>query len=273
MVEVLSAGSIYGKTLCTTGAFGFQVREAAYLSGLRTPWHRHGYPYFAYTLRGTSRQTYRTGNLQCCPGTLVFHTPEEVHRDAFVAPDVRVLQIEIVSPRVENLQPLLELLPPSKDLTHPLANCTASRLCRELRQMDELSPLAIEGLVLELIAGLVRYAIRRPGRQVSAWLSRAEELIRRRFSEHLTLSAIAKEIGVHPVHLAREFRRHYGCTVGEKLRSLRIEYACREIARSSRPLSEIAFAAGFADQSHFSKTFRHQTGMSPSQFSSEFRPS
>jgi AraC-like DNA-binding protein len=64
-------------------------------------------------------------------------------------------------------------------------------------------------------------------------------------------SEIAAEAGVHPGYLAREFRKHYGSTVGAYLRRMRIEYACRELMDSSVAVANIATAAGFADQSHF----------------------
>jgi AraC family transcriptional regulator len=270
-VPILGAGAYYGRALSFAGAGGFRVRESSYRSGLKTPWHRHDRPYFAYTHRGVSHQMYPAETLQCCPGTLVFHPADEVHRDAFVTPEVRVLQIEIEPSRLGVFEPPLGLLPPSKNLAQPIISCLASRIHAELGQMDELSPLVIEGLVLELLANLLRVMIHPLERKAPPWLCRADELIRQRFAQPLRLSAIAEEIGVHLVHLAREFRKHYGCTVGEKVRRLRVEYACGEIARSNRPLLEIALAAGFADQSHFSKVFRSHTGMTPSQFSSEFR--
>ena len=268
---VLSSGSFYGRTVSFGGASGFRIRETAYLSGIKTPWHRHDRPYFAYTQRGVSTQTYPTETLQCCPGTLVFHPQDEVHRDTFLPPEVRVLQIEIEPSRLGNFKHPLSLLPSSENLAQPIVSCLISRLHGELRQLDELSPLILEGLVLELLATLLRVTVGSVERKPAPWLGRAEELIRERFAEPLRLSAIAGEIGIHPVHLAREFRRHYGCTVGETMRRLRIEYACREITRSTRPLAEIALAAGFSDQSHFSKTFRNVTGMTPSQFGSQFQ--
>src|SRR5438309_377932 len=79
-------------------------------------------------------------------------------------------------------------------------------------------------------------------------------------------STVSEAVGVHAVHLAREFRKHYGCTAGDYVRQLRIEYAFREIGRSGSSLAEIASAAGFSDQSHFSKVFRRFTGMTPANY-------
>jgi AraC family transcriptional regulator len=76
---------------------------------------------------------------------------------------------------------------------------------------------------------------------------------------------------VHPVYLATAFRQHYRTTVGDYIRTLRIDFACREMLRSDRPLAEIAMEAGFADQSHFSKAFKRIVGVPPSEYHLDVR--
>jgi AraC family transcriptional regulator len=71
---------------------------------------------------------------------------------------------------------------------------------------------------------------------------------------------------VHAAHLARVFRKFKGCTIGDYVRGLRVQHACRRISGSDDSLADIALAAGFSDQSHLSRTFKQHTGMLPSQF-------
>ena len=104
------------------------------------------------------------------------------------------------------------------------------------------------------------------GRPFPQWLERVRNILEQRFAEPYKLSEIAAEAGVHPVHLAREFRKHYGSSVGEYLRRMRIEYACRELMASNLAVINIAFAAGFADQSHFSRTFKRLCGTTPGRY-------
>jgi AraC family transcriptional regulator len=59
--------------------------------------------------------------------------------------------------------------------------------------------------------------------------------------------------------------------VGEYLRRLRIDRAAEQLVWGDLPLAEIAIAAGFSDQSHFSNVFRRRTGISPSAFRREAR--
>ncbi len=91
------------------------------------------------------------------------------------------------------------------------------------------------------------------------------------FAEPITLAQTAIAIGIHPVHLAREFRRNYCSTVGEYVRQLRIESACQRLATSDEPLNQIALALGLFDQSHFSRTFKTFIGMSPANYRQNFR--
>jgi AraC family transcriptional regulator len=87
----------------------------------------------------------------------------------------------------------------------------------------------------------------------------------------LKLADIAEAVGVHPVHLAQTFHKSYRCTVGDYVRRLRIESTCRELATSEAPIVEIALAAGFCDQSHFTRTFKRLTGIAPSQYREALR--
>ncbi|MBA3784476.1 MAG: helix-turn-helix domain-containing protein, partial [Acidobacteria bacterium] len=50
------------------------------------------------------------------------------------------------------------------------------------------------------------------------------------------------------------------------VRRLRVENACREMIKSETSLVEIALAAGFSSQSHFSSVFKRMTGMTPAMY-------
>lgn len=130
----------------------------------------------------------------------------------------------------------------------------------KIREMDDESLRKLEQALLE------GQSVTSSGRRFPQWLERVREILEQRFAEPFKLSEIAAEVGVHPVHLAREFRKHYGTSVGEYLRRVRIEYACRELMDSNVAVTNIAFAAGFADQSHFSRTFKRLCGTTPGRY-------
>src|SRR5262249_21129048 len=96
---------------------------------------------------------------------------------------------------------------------------------REFQHREEGASLAMEGLVLELLA----YASSRSDgireRRAPPWLIRAREFLHECFTERFALEKIAGAIGVHPVHLCRAFRQHHGCTPGDYVRQLRVGFA------------------------------------------------
>jgi AraC family transcriptional regulator len=103
------------------------------------------------------------------------------------------------------------------------------------------------------------------------WLRQVREALHEQFAEPLSLANIAGLAGVHAAHLAKMFRKHYGCTLGEYIRRLRLEYAAQLLARSEKTLSAIALAAGFYDQSHFANLFKHRFGITPGVFRASLR--
>ena len=139
------------------------------------------------------------------------------------------------------------------------------RIAGELRAQDESWPLAAEGLVLQLLATAGRADPSAQSRR-PAWLREVRDLLHERTPASASLSALAEAVGVHPVHLARSFRREYGVTVGQYARELRLEWATARLALPDASLAEVAAGAGFADQSHFTRAFRSHTGVTPGRY-------
>ena len=98
------------------------------------------------------------------------------------------------------------------------------------------------------------------------WLRSARDLLDGRFDQPVSLRGLAQEAGVHPVYFAAAFRRFHGCSVGEYLRRRRLQYARRRLADPKVSLAQVAAEAGFADQSHFTRTFKRFTGMTPNRY-------
>jgi AraC family transcriptional regulator len=182
---------------------------------------------------------------------MVIVRPEgEPHSDAFGGRGAICLNVELSPGWVARLT--------GRGPVSSAAFSFAGRLLHgELLDPDDLSPLAVESLVLGLLAA------RSAGESTPRWLPRAKELMHDQFATKLTLQQIADAAGVHPVHLAATFRRVAGVPVAAYVRQLRLEFACRELTATSTPLTDIAYAAGFADQSHFCRLFRQALGMTP----------
>jgi AraC family transcriptional regulator len=204
---------------------------------------------------------------------ILYHPAGELHAQSFETTAVDLFRIEVNAARLGySSNPDLSM--GGCDFRGGAPVEIACKLYQEFRAPDAVSPLAIEGLGLELIAALARNSERRKNAlpQPQRWLGRAHELVKARYLEHFTLNDIAGSVGVHPVTLAREFRRHYDCTVGELVRRERIAFACRELLKPEESIAGVAIAAGFYDQSHFAKVFKRVIGMTPACYRDRFRP-
>jgi AraC family transcriptional regulator len=244
---------------------GFTLQEGRHPAGSALPWHTHPGPTLCFVYAGGFTETFADATLECTPGTLKITPAAEPHRNQFGRTDTHGLLIEAEASRVESLGEYATVLAERGTFRDEGLALLAWRVAGELRRRDSAAPLAIEGLLLELLAGAARERELRLTGSLPRWLTDARDYLHD--PERVgSLSELAAVVGVHPVTLSRGFRKAYGCSVGAYLRRLRVASAARELAETDAPLAEIALAAGFADQSHFSNVFRRETGLSPSAF-------
>lgn len=107
----------------------------------------------------------------------------------------------------------------------------------------------------------------RPGRMgpERTAVKRAMEFLRAHSADAPRLEDIAKASGLSPFHLLRVFADTTGQTPHAFLTQLRVDRA-RTLLGSSLPLARIAAECGFADQSHLTRLFRRQCGVTPGHF-------
>ena len=249
---------------------GFTLTESIHPGGEDLPWHSHEGATICYVLRGDFKERSRGQALLCTPATLKFMPAGETHCNEFDSGEVRGLLIEVDSDRMRALGSLAPLLDEKRHFQGGPAAALALKIYHEFRVMDAAAPLAIEGLMLELVAWTLRAGLANGAGTEPRWLTVGREFIDASFTERIGLGKVAQVCGVHPVTLARAFRRHYRCTVGEYVRRARLEIAAAHLGGSDRRISEIALAAGFADQAHFSNAFRSYAGTSPKRFRDRF---
>lgn len=120
---------------------------------------------------------------------------------------------------------------------------------------------ASAGITNDLVAALHDD---RPARRSSRMRDVAERLS----SSDVTVESVARDLGMHPVALARAFRREHGCSITAYRRRRRARAAARLLASTGMPLVDIALECGFSDHSHFCRVFKRETGLAPSVFRS-----
>ena len=143
----------------------------------------------------------------------------------------------------------------------------SAKLLRELADTDAASPLVFEGTLLDALACAYRVgSAPRTRTSPPLWLLRARDYLHDRARESFRMRDVAAAVDIHPAQLSREFRRFFRVTPGDYLRQRRIDWACRQLTETDRSLTDIALAAGFADQAHFSRVFRRVMQLSPAQY-------
>lgn len=262
----LAPGCFYGHALKSRLIAGFSLIETTYAPNLLVPSHAHECAYFCFVLRGRFTETFGRRMRMCGPSSLIFHPPDEMHSDRFDSAGGRCFNVQMDPQLLERAREYSTILDSSTAFCRGALSHLATKLYREFKTIDEPSSLMIEGLALEILGEGSRESLKSSKRSPPLWLEQTREMLNAEFSTTLTLTNIAASAGVHPVHLARAFRMHYHCTIGEYVRRLRIEFARRELSQSNAPLVEIASAAGFCSQSHFCTVFKRSTHFTPAEY-------
>jgi AraC family transcriptional regulator len=250
---------------------GLVVAEVEFEPGQRLHREVHPHARFVLILRGAISDLHADAEGTACgASTLLFRQGNEVRSSVVGDRGARCLIVDMDPAWVGRAREQAPLLSRSTAFRRGLLLHLAHRLYGEFRQRDEVSRLAIESLALGVLAEASRREDAPFRRPAPLWLQVAIALVDQRFQERLPLASVAKSVGVHPVHLARTFRRVHNTTFAAYVRQVRLDFARRQL-RGSAALSDIACAAGFCDQSHFSRCFKRHTGLTPAAYRAAFR--
>jgi AraC family transcriptional regulator len=221
----------------------------------------HSHARFVLVLRGALDLEGQHG-----ASALWFCAPGETHTFRAGASGARCLILDMEPGWFARVRQGVSVLTASIGFSAGLVTHLAHRLHDEFRRRDEISRLAIESLAIGVVAEASRRAKRAAAAHPPAWLERARLFVDQHLAERLALATVAAIVGVHPVHLARTFRRTYDTTFSGYVRTMRVEFARQQLATTHAPLGDIAAAAGFYDQSHFCRLFKQATGVSPAAY-------
>ncbi len=254
-----------GNTIRRRDIAGFSLTEAVYAAGVSLERHCHANAYLTLVLSGSYSEKYAHREFVWGEGALHLLPAGERHENQF-ATAVRCLRVKIGLQAIERLgDEFKRILSEPREISGPFSGWLANRMLREFRAQDDVAPLAMEGVLLEMLAESAR-SEEGAGSSAPAWLRRVREVLDESYLSAPSLTELAAVGEVHPVHLSREFRKRYRVTIGEYIRKLRIEHASGLLSKSALPMAEIASTCGFSDQSHFCALFKKYSGMTPAKF-------
>jgi len=247
---------------------GFTVWEVVLAPGRAVIRHTHELAQIFIVCQGTIREITRRGEWLFRRGATVLRAPGTIEVVVEGSRHARTLVIDLNPPEYRRF---VELFPAGMaaaavQMSPVVVGGIPFLILEELAANDEASKIAMQGLLLQLLSVLGRSSQARGDRSIPSWLDRAVQLVESSYRQPLALHDIASAVGRHPTGVAREFRRAVGVSIGERIRDLRFRFATHELLATNTPLSEIASAAGYSDQAHFTREFRKRAGTSPADF-------
>jgi len=238
---------------------GLHAYEATYDPCSRLPEHGHSRPFFTYVLRGSYVETAGQRSRQCVRGAVIFHDHESHTNEVGPAGTASFnveLDPELWREQIGDIRSVAALAGRvlGGDLEWP-----AMQVWREFHRADTASALALEE-ALVLLCNAARSArtggVFEPHRRLDA----CTDYLQSHLLETHRLADVSRIAGVHPMTLARLFRRRFGFSMGEYLRRRRIAWACERLISTDATIAAIAHDAGFADHAHFTRTFVRLAG-------------
>jgi AraC family transcriptional regulator len=265
-VPVRFAPLAQSRELRATSLGDLVVAECQALAGSRLPWHAHEHANVVLLLDGSFTERFGGRTVTCTSPVALYKPAAERHANEYGRTGARFLIVELMPSQLEPLRARGAVLDGIRMVHDPAVVDISVRLYRELRRLDPYSTLSIAGLVYELLAVMSRTASRDGGTLPPSWLRRVRAELDDHFATRVSIADLATRAQVHPDHLSRCFRRHYGLLIGDYVRRLRLEWTAQELTGSDTTLAELAIAAGFVDQSEFTRRFREQFGTTPGRY-------
>lgn len=263
-MKQLQKGEFYGKTNHTTNLEGITLTDTVYTHD-KVDWHYHENAYFTFILQGNVLEGNKKDIYNCSAGDLLFHNWQESHYNIKPEGFTRGFHIEIEEDWFNKLDFKTGKLQGSINIADPDLKLIMYKIFKEIKADDQSSPLSIQALLLETLSKMLRNHHRESDKKPT-WVSELNLILNDRFSDHLTLDYLSKTLDIHPVHLSRDFSKHFNSGLGEYIRKLKVQKSLQLIAQKKYNLTTIALDCGFSDQSHFTRCFKEINGITPSQY-------
>jgi AraC family transcriptional regulator len=280
--NVLRGGEFYSPIHARLHTEGVLLSELRQPSSRLVPRHEHELPYVTLVLHGDYLEGDRGRLDELHPFNAIFNPAGARHTTVIGPKGAIFFSIEF---RPDVLRALDLRLPDRTTFDRG----AGSMLWPGLKLYSAFKSQTADALVLEShvveILGTIA-ALRRSGKQsceeedleeekfspphpgqrkIPRWFVRAKERLQEEFRSRIRIADLARDAGVHPVHLARVFRQLEGRTAGDYQQRLQVRAACELLRDPEWTLAAIAAECGFADQSHFTRVLRRMAGITPAR--------
>jgi AraC family transcriptional regulator len=242
---------------------GLRLVVTDYRGGERMAPHWHPGTQVSMVLRGAVEEGVGGREHQGTAGAVLVKPAGIVHRNVFGPGTTRMLSINLL-PGAVDAEGRVEALRAWRWMEGGPASRALWRLLSTARAESADAPRLLADCLWEIIDALGEDgAPHAPSSSPPLWLRTLHDQLHDCAGVAPPVRDLAASAGVHPVYLARAFRRAYGAPVTEYARRLRVRAAADRVASTGLPLARIACDAGFADQAHLTRELRRETGLTP----------
>ena len=241
---------------------GIAVVETEYQSKVYEGWHSHNNAHITLFLRGGTTEKRKNFSEVLGSGSLLFYHSDELHLNHETLFPSKNINIEIEEGLLKELQ-ISEAIIEKSVQNSTLTKFLILKIFKECLVGDTFSSDTITMLFAQLAhsnSHLEKFE------KSPFWVKSLHELLNDSWNENPNLQDLAQVLNLNPITISKHFPKYFGCTLGEYMRRVKINRSLSLIKSNNINLTEIAFQCGFADQSHFIRTFKNQTGFLPKQF-------
>lgn len=266
-MKILKTGSYLGAAKKTLNVNGLIVSDTEYRNKTYFPEHCHENPYFAFVLKGGYDEINQQDKSRHVTGNVVFHNRHEKHSNENFTPYSRILNLELtdkwlkyheINPgKVENISAVNE-----KSI-EPFA----AKLLFESIYSDHFSEISIDTLAVEILEGLLSSSNTSVDSS-PVWALKIKEYLSDNDRVKISLADLSLQTGMHSVHICRAFRKHFRMSFGDYIRKQKIQRSLASLHKKDCSITQIAHDCGFADQSHYTRTFKRFKGITPARYRS-----
>ncbi|MFT5913864.1 MAG: AraC family transcriptional regulator [Bacteroidia bacterium] len=227
----------------------------------KVDWHYHENPYFTYLLQGQLFEANKKEAYYLNAGSLLFHNWQDAHHN--IKPDeyTRGFHVELNEEWFKRYELSSNRIEGSVKLPNPVIKGIFNKVFLESKVNDKFSQTSIDSLIIEVFNTIEQPNTSKSDKKPQ-WLAKLKEIL---IEDNLDLSLteLSLALNIHPVHLSRTFREHFGVSLGQYTRQLKLNKAILLISSNQFSMTEICYQCGFYDQSHFTKTFKSFYGYTP----------
>ena len=241
---------------------GISVVETEYQQKVYEGWHSHKNAHITLFLKGGTTEKRKNYSETLGPGSLLFYHSDELHSNQDTLFPSRNINIEIGENLLQKLD-LSEAMIEKSIQNTEFTKFLILKIFKETMTADVFSGDNITMLFSQLASG--RDHLERFDKS-PLWVKVLKELLNDCWNENPDLNGLASILKLNPITISKHFPKYFGCTLGEYMRRIKINRSISLMQSSQRSLTQIGLECGFADQSHFTRTFKNQTGFLPKQF-------